>query len=134
MTANKKSIRNWTKNQNDTPSKLYPKKSFLERVWNRKESSSKSDKRLRSKVSKSPLPSSTVEEMPTYDDISDLTLKQKSLTDDSEELPEYKSPPPPRPIYAKPPIVSNPGEAEEIYDDVSACREQYNKNNQVTFY
>lgn len=129
---------NRQKDQTDASSKLHAKKSFLDRVWNRKESPGKSDKKLGGKVSSSPPPSSVAEETtPTYDDISDLKNSNKeSLANDSdEELPEYKYPPPPRPISVQLPFVNNPDDrVEDIYDDVSACREQYNKNRQVTSF
>lgn len=126
------------KDQTEASNKFLQKKSFLERVWSRKESPGKTDKRLRGKVSSSPTPtSSATEVMSTYDDVSDLMSHPESLADNGEnELPEYNCPPPPRPVYTKSPTIANQADlnlVEEYYDDVSACREQRNKNNQVTF-
>ncbi|XP_011146446.2 uncharacterized protein LOC105187375 isoform X1 [Harpegnathos saltator] len=120
--------------------KFLQKKSFLERVWSRRESPGKTDKRLQSKVSASPTPSSSATEtpLPTYDDVSEWTLipsgQESSANDGGEELPEYNCPPPPRPVYTKSPIVKQVESysGEEFYDDVNACREQYNKNHQQT--
>lgn len=105
------------------------KKSFLDRVLSRGESPGKfSNKRQRykSKVSSNP---SSLEEIPTYDDVSDLTPNPESLAD-GEELPEYNCPPPPRPIYeVKSPAGSqNSDEIQEFYDDVSAYQGRRNKN------
>jgi len=103
----------------------------------RRESSGKSlGKKYKHKISSSPS-SSAVEELPTYDDISDLMTNQELLTNDEEE-PKYMCPPPPRPISATklPPIPNNPdNRIEELYDDVNTCREQYIKTHgQVMFY
>lgn len=130
-----KSINDHVNNQTEAPTTFLQKKSFLERVWSKMESSGKTDKRLRGKVSLSPTPtSSATEAMPTYDDVSELMQNHELLTNNSEEgLSNYNYPPPPRPVFTKSPLIVNhvdPNAVEELYDDVNACREQYN-NNQV---
>lgn len=112
-----------------------PKISFLDRVLSKRESPGKSDKkerhRYRNKVSSSPSSSLDTEEMPAYDDVSDLTPNQESLTNE-EESPEYNCPPPPRPIYevksCVPAESQSPEQTQEFYDDVSAYQERCNKN------
>ncbi|XP_032670135.1 uncharacterized protein LOC116843656 [Odontomachus brunneus] len=132
-----KSTKDRVKDQIETSSKFLQKKSFLKKVWSRKESPGKTEKRLRGKVSSSPIPSSLATEvMSTYDDVSDLMSHPESLADNGEnELPEYNCPPPPRPVYTKSPSIVNqvdPNPTGEFYDDISACREQHSKNNQQT--
>ncbi|XP_011335840.2 uncharacterized protein LOC105278440 [Ooceraea biroi] len=134
LISNGKIAKDRAKDQTDTSSKSPQKKSFLGRVLSRKEFYSKSpEKKYKGKnASSNPPPSSVAaEEMPTYDDVSDLTANQESLVND-EELSEYNCPPPPRPVYTtKSPIVNNlDDQVEEIYDDVNTCREQYNKSHQ----
>lgn len=117
-------------------SRKLEKRSFLDRVLSRRESSGKSDKRCKGKVSsrENPSSSSATEEMPSYDDVSDLTSNQELLVDEREELSEYNCPPPPRPIYeVKSPARSqNLDETEEFYDDVSVYQEGRDENHQVT--
>lgn len=126
------------KDQTEASNKFLQKKSFLERVWNRKESHAKTDKRSRSKISQSPTPSSASETISNYNDISDQIPNQETPTNNGEkELLEYNCLPPPRPIYTKSSssinqVDSNPD--EDFYDDVNTCRNQYNKNHQVIFY
>lgn len=138
LILNEKITKDRTKDQADASDKSTQKKSFFGRVLNRKESFAKSsEKKCKGKISSPPnLPASPVaiEEMPTYDDVSDLIANRESLTND-EELPEYNCPPPPRPVYETKPSVANnlDNEVEEIYDDVNTCREQYNKTHQVMF-
>lgn len=82
------------------------KRAFLERVRNRKESI---------KIPKSPTTPKTPEpEMPCYDDVST-----------TKEIPEedYLSPPPPRPIYSRPPTIIKCAAPEEIYDDIGTGAE-----------
>ncbi|XP_012214738.1 muscle M-line assembly protein unc-89 [Linepithema humile] len=124
LIPNERFIKDRAKNQTEA-SKFLQKKSFLDRVLSRKESSGKLDKKYKSKVSSLPSPSTT-EKTPTCIDASNLTPNQESLAEEREELPEYNCPPPPRPIYTK--SLNNPNRVEEFYDDVSACREQYNKS------
>ncbi|XP_018337479.1 PREDICTED: uncharacterized protein LOC108745677 isoform X2 [Trachymyrmex septentrionalis] len=122
----------------ETSCKFQQKKSFLNRVLSRRESPSKeTDKRERyrckDKISSNSASSLDTEKTPTYDDVSDLTSKQdyqaEFLTDESEELPEYNHPPPPRPIYQVKLPVKGQNE-QEFYDDVSAHQEGHNKNSQ----
>lgn len=107
------------------------KKSFLDRVLSRRESPrgerSKTNKRHRYKGKASSNPSSSLEEIPTYDDVSDLTSNQESLAD-REELPEYNCPPPPRPIYEVKSSAGSSNQIQEFYDDVSAYQGRRNKN------
>lgn len=117
------------KDQTEISSKSAQKKSFLNRVLSRRESNK--DKRYKGKASSSPPPSSTKEEMPTYDDASDLTPNCKSLMNEEQELSEYHCPPPPKPVYIKSTTPNDPEQGEEFYDDVSSCREQY-KNQQAS--
>ncbi|XP_029178704.1 uncharacterized protein LOC114946406 [Nylanderia fulva] len=116
-----------TKDRAKDPSKSPQKKSFLERVLSRKESPGKSDKRYKGKTSSSPPPSSTKEEiLSIYDDASDVIVNRESLADEEKELSEYNCPPPPRPVYTKSTIPNGQvDQAEDLYDDVNACREQH---------
>ncbi|KYN04378.1 hypothetical protein ALC62_05144, partial [Cyphomyrmex costatus] len=136
-----RSAKDRVKIEKETSSKLQPKKSFLDRVLSRKECPSKeTDKRERyrykNKVSSNPASPLDTGKMPTYDDVSDLITKQDhqagSLTDESEELPEYNHPPPPRPIYqVKLPAESqSTDETQELYDDVSGYQEQHKNSEQ----
>ncbi|XP_018052493.1 PREDICTED: uncharacterized protein LOC108689981 [Atta colombica] len=122
----------------ETSCKFQQKKSFLDRVLSRRESSSKeTDKRERyrckDKISSNSASSLDTEKVPTYDDVSDLTSKQDYqalLTDEGEELPEYNHPPAPRPIYQVKLPVKDQNETQEFYDDVSVYQEGHNKNPQ----
>lgn len=122
-----------TKDRAKDQSKSPQKKSFLGRVLSRKESPGKSDKRYKGKTSSSPPPSSTKEGTSIYDDASDVTMNHESLAvEGPEELPEYKCPPPPRPVYTKSTTLNDQvDQVEEFYDDVNACREQY-RNQQTS--
>ncbi|XP_020292534.1 uncharacterized protein LOC109859075 [Pseudomyrmex gracilis] len=107
-----------------SPSKLQ-KKSFLDRVLSRRESSGgKSEKRCKSKTSLESVAPLVSEKMPTYDHVSEpkKEIKELSAPNVEEELPEYNCPPPPRPIT--PNRANNSGRTEEYYDDVSARREE----------
>lgn len=129
----RKSTKDRVRDQTEPSSKFLQKKSFLERVWSRRELPAKTDKRVRGKKSSSPIPSSSATEaMPTYDDVSDLM--SHPVDSQENDLPEYNCPPPPRPIYTKPPSIMNQidlNSTEEFYDDVNTYREQYNENDQV---
>lgn len=142
MISNEKFGKDRAKDQTDAPQGKSPqKKSFLGRVLSRKESSAKSlEKKYKGKATSASNPSSSsavaeAEEMPTYDDVSDLTANQEESLANGEELPEYNCPPPPRPVVYTSrlsPIANNPDDRiEEIYDDVNICREQYKKTQQV---
>ncbi|XP_014482177.1 PREDICTED: uncharacterized protein LOC106748302 [Dinoponera quadriceps] len=131
-----KSTKERVKDQIEASSKILQKRSFLERVWNKKESSGKTDKRLWGKASSSPIQSSSATKViPTYDDVSDLMPNQESLTNNEEqELSEYNYPPPPRPVCTKSSFIINqidPNPVEELYDDVSACRTRHNNHQQM---
>ncbi|XP_071638935.1 uncharacterized protein [Temnothorax longispinosus] len=122
--------RRLAKNQIEMSSKLQ-KKSFLDRVLSRRESPGKSDKRHRYKDKVSSNPSSLLdtEEIPTYDDASDLTPTRDVSANGGigEDVPEYTCPPPPRPIYqVKSPAGStSPEQTEDVYDDVSAYKNHH---------
>ncbi|CAL1679655.1 unnamed protein product [Lasius platythorax] len=122
------------KDQTEISSKSPQKKSFLGRVLSRKESPGKSGKRYKGKASSSPPPSSTKEETSIYDDASDMTANyRESLADEGEELPEYNCPPPPRPVYTNSTTLNGQvDQIEALYDDVSACREQYKNQMQTS--
>lgn len=118
-----------TKDQTEISSKSPQKKSLLNRVLSRKESSGK---KYKSKASSNPPSPSTKEEISTYDNASDLTPNRES-PNEGNELPEYNCPPPPRPVYYMKSTTPNGLEqGEELYDDVSTCREQY--KNQVLLF
>lgn len=119
--------------QIDASSSKLQKKSFLNRVLSRRESPGKSEKRCKSKASPESVAPPVSEKMPTYDDVSEPKeeIKELSAPNVKEELPEYNCPPPPRPIT--PNRANNPGRTEELYDDVSARREECgNKNHLVS--
>ncbi|KAL0116810.1 hypothetical protein PUN28_010021 [Cardiocondyla obscurior] len=133
LIPNRKIIKSPVKNQIEASNKLQ-KKSFLDRVLSRGESPVKPDKKERhcnkNKVSSSSL---DVEEMPTYDDVSDLTANQESLAVGGEELPEYNCPPPPRPIYEKrlpAESESNLNETQEFYDNILNAYPEHDKTDQ----
>lgn len=130
MVPYEKFAKDRAKDQTEISSKSPQKKSFLNRVLSRRESNK--DKRYKAKASSSPPPSSTKEEISTYDDASDLTLNRESLANEEKELPEYHCPPPPKPVYIKSTTPNGSEQGEEFYDDVSSCREQY--KNQVLFF
>ncbi|KAG8038350.1 hypothetical protein G9C98_006677 [Cotesia typhae] len=78
-------------------------------------------------------------ELPTYDDVSDLTSEFNKNTVDNNNMAEYNCPPAPRPIYAKPPTIPTPvkfaEEPEEFYDDIGSLRnvieEKFQNNNEI---
>ncbi|XP_076248968.1 uncharacterized protein LOC143188524 [Calliopsis andreniformis] len=107
----------------EEPVKSPQKKSFLNRVMSRKESPKKTEKKMKRKTLTPP--PSTVQEPTTYDDVSGLANTQETKQIIEDEETEYTFPPPPRPIYAKPPPIVEAVNQEELYDDVSSCREKY---------
>ena len=96
-------------------------RSLLDLVRNRKESIKKDDKKPKSPTASSPppLPTSpppTIEpELPCYDDVSNLNR--------TSEEEDYLSPPPPRPIYSRPPTIIKCAAPEDEYDDIGGCIE-----------
>ncbi|XP_015171676.1 PREDICTED: uncharacterized protein LOC107063975 [Polistes dominula] len=115
-------------NKNDEVQKKTPtKKSFLNRMRNKKESPQKKDKIITAKQETLAPPPQIIqaEEVTTYDDVSDLIIKDMSA---SNEMSEYICPPAPRPVYVKPPTIIIPVK-EEFYDDVNGCQEK--KNQQI---
>lgn len=112
---------------NETQKKTPTKKFFLDRMRNKKESPQKREKIITDKrETLTPPPQIIqVEEVTTYDDVSDLIIKEMSV---SNEMSEYICPPAPRPVYVKPPTVIMPVK-EEFYDDVNGCHEK--KNQQI---
>lgn len=107
----------------EEPLRSPQKKTFLDRMRSRRESSKKVEKKAKCKISTPP--PANLQEVSTYDDVFNLMNAQKSKQDAEAEESKYNCPPPPRPIYAKPPPLVEPIKQEEIYDDVSACREKY---------
>ncbi|KAK2588884.1 hypothetical protein KPH14_001747 [Odynerus spinipes] len=97
--------------------KLSNKKSFLDRMRNRKESPQKKEKTTAARrETLTPPRIVQIEETITYDNVSELmTAKAASVP---EEMAEYTCPPTPRPIFIKPPPVTLPIE-EALYDDVN---------------
>ncbi|XP_031840461.2 uncharacterized protein LOC116430443 [Nomia melanderi] len=105
-----------------SPDKLQ-KKSFLHRVRNLKESPRKAEKKATKRVTPTP-PAVDEQQLPTYDKVSALinTRQVKGTICSEEEKSEYTCPPPPRPIYANPPVVVDSVDQQELYDDVSYYR------------
>lgn len=131
MIPNRRFAKDHIKNRIEISSKL-KKKSFLDRVLNRREAPGKSDKRHRYKGKDN----DSSNQIPIYDDVSDLTPNEEFLAIRGEELSEYNCPPPPRPIYeVKSSSAESPSPAkeqtEEFYDDVSAYQEGRDKDHQV---
>lgn len=96
----------------------------------RREPLGKSDKRHRCKNEVSS------NEIPIYDDISDLTPNEEFLVIGGEESSEYNCPPPPRSIYEIKSSVKespSPDKTEEFYDDVNAYQERHDKDHQVMY-
>ncbi|XP_058790806.1 uncharacterized protein LOC131664007 [Phymastichus coffea] len=89
------------------------KRSFFERVRNRKESVKRDDKVPKSPIS--PSPKTPEPDVPCYDDISTARAIQEE---------NYLSPPPPRPIYSRPPTIIKCAASEEIYDDIDTGSEK----------
>lgn len=124
LIPNRRFAKDHIKNRIEISSKL-KKKSFLDRVLNRREAAGKSDERrcYKGKASANQI----------YDDVSDFTPNEELLAIRGEELSEYNCPPPPRPIYEVKSSAESPSpdQTEEFYDDVSAYQERRNKNHQV---
>ena len=58
-------------------------------------------------------------ELPNYDDVSNLSTRNSSIDEE-----EYLTPPPPRPIYSRPPtVVKCTATFDEIYDDIGSGTE-----------
>lgn len=110
---------------NEIQKKTPTKKSFLDRMRNKKESPQKREKIITAKRETLTPPPQIIqaEEVTTYDDVSDLIIKEMSV---SNEMSEYICPPAPRPVYVKPPTVIMPVK-EEFYDDVNGCHEKRNQ-------
>ncbi|XP_043488351.1 uncharacterized protein LOC122515176 [Polistes fuscatus] len=104
---------------NEIQKKTPTKKFFLDRMRNKKESPQKREKIITAKRETLTPPPQIIqaEEVTTYDDVSDLIIK---------EMSEYICPPAPRPIYTKPPTVIKPVN-EKFYDDVNGCHEKRNQ-------
>ncbi|XP_012140188.1 uncharacterized protein LOC100879848 [Megachile rotundata] len=116
----------------DEVTKSPQKKSFLDRVRSKREFPKKSEKKVKCKTPTSPPPPCPAPEIdqepPTYyDDVSDFA-KAPEIKRVEEEDSEYTCPPAPRPVYVKPPVVADTVDSQEFYDDVSACREKYEKD------
>nr|KAF7416796.1 hypothetical protein H0235_011327 [Vespula pensylvanica] len=127
--VNAASLGNKAKDKNEEVQKKTPnKKSFLDRMRNKKESPQKKEKIIAAQQETLTPPPQIIQkkEMTTYDDVSDLIIKETST---SNETPEYTCPPAPRPVYVKPPTVILPVE-EEFYDDVNGCHEKKNQQMQ----
>lgn len=113
----------------DESAKSPQKKSFLHRVRSKKESPKKNEKKANSKTVSSPLRQSSSPLLSTsannhhlpiyYDDVSDLMNIQQQTIRLEEEQSDYTCPPPPRPIYAKPPLINDTADTEEFYDDIA---------------
>ncbi|KAI4493127.1 hypothetical protein M0802_009677 [Mischocyttarus mexicanus] len=117
-----------TKNNDEVQKKTPTKKSFLDRMRNKKESPQKKEKIITAKrdILTPPAPPLQIirpEETTTYEEVSNLIIKETST---SNETSEYICPPAPRPLYDKPPTIIVPVE-EEFYDDVNGCNEKINK-------
>lgn len=104
------------------------KRSFLDRVINRKESMKKDDKKPKSATPSAPssptILSNVEPELPCYDDVSNLTAVRESMMSTGVDEEDYLSPPPPRPIYSRPPtIIKCAVPSDEIYDDIGSGAE-----------
>jgi hypothetical protein len=119
------------KDKSPKASKSLQKRSFLYRVCNRKESLKKDEKKAKSPTpltssiaTKTPsITDSAKSELPCYDDISSLTIEENSTASPGLNEEDYQSPPPPRPIYSRPPTIIKCAVPDEIYDDIGACIE-----------
>ncbi|XP_015436065.1 PREDICTED: uncharacterized protein LOC107191513 [Dufourea novaeangliae] len=125
LVSSPKSNKNRRSEKTGEPTKSPQKKSFLDRVRSRKESPRKTDKHAKGKILTPPAPD--VQELPTYEDVFGLTnTRQVKRNPSSEEdESEYTCPPPPRPIYGKPPTIVDATDQQEFYDDVTSCRQNY---------
>ncbi|XP_043286938.1 uncharacterized protein [Venturia canescens] len=133
------------------------KRSFLDRVRNRKDSPKKDDKKkenasepkvekISSEMKKPSEPRMVQNEsadLPMYDDVSELVTdttyspngnaRSSRLSIHVDEASTYNCPPPPRPIYSRPPspvlvqAVKNIDNSSEIYDDIENYREKNEK-------
>ncbi|XP_017885189.1 uncharacterized protein LOC108628043 [Ceratina calcarata] len=112
-----------TPSKTDEPVKSPQKRSFLDRVRSRRESPKKVEKKSKRKTAQPSVVENQDPQPLYYDDVSDLvSVHQETCLD--EEQPEYTSPPPPRPIYTKPPVITDTTDGHEFYDDVAALREK----------
>ncbi|XP_001604719.1 uncharacterized protein LOC100121133 [Nasonia vitripennis] len=122
------------------PLKSPMKLSFFDRVRNRKDSTKKDDKKSKSPtppLASSPPPTSPTSttsssdnkangnlELPSYDDVSNLISVNKEACSSPQGMEEeYLCPPPPRPIYSRPPTIIRCAITDEIYDDIGSCIE-----------
>lgn len=87
------------------------KRSFLDRVRNRRDSPKKQEKKDKTSTQ---ISSVTVEELPSYD-TSNLTQNRETETSSKEE--EYLCPPPPRRVCSESLTATD---FEELYDDIGA--------------
>lgn len=123
-TAKEKSNGTQTPSKTDECVKSPQKRSFLDRVRSRRESPKKVEKKSKRKIVQSVSPVENDEPQPIYyDDVSDLMNVQREICLE-EEQSEYNSPPPPRPVFAKPPITSDTTDEREFYDDVASLRDR----------
>ncbi|KAF3420602.1 hypothetical protein E2986_03104 [Frieseomelitta varia] len=133
---NSKSNKVRTTRKTEELTKSPQKRSFLDRVRSKKESPKKIEKKAKCKTIGSPsrlpplpppLPPQPLannhESSTYYDDVSGLTNVEQQANRFEEQQSEYTCPPPPRPIYAKPPMTENTIDADEFYDDI-ACRDK----------
>ncbi|XP_076675584.1 uncharacterized protein LOC143372856 [Andrena cerasifolii] len=108
----------------EEPVKSPQKKSFLDRVRSRKDSPQKMEKKMKRTVAAAS--SASVQESATFENVTYMMAAQEAKQNFQVEESTYTCPPPPRPIYVKPPtIAADAIEQQELYDDVSACREKY---------
>lgn len=146
------------KSPEKSPSKSPSKRSFLDRVRNRKDSPKKDEKKkenlsdtksekidkISTEMKKSPeseIVQKASVDLPTYDDVSELmndstnlqTCPSNRVSIHVDDISTYNCPPPPRPIYSKPPspVLVKPlkivEDTSEIYDDIENYREQEEK-------
>ncbi|XP_023287587.1 neurofilament heavy polypeptide [Orussus abietinus] len=106
--------------QEEGKSKSPQKRSFLDRVRNKRDSPKKEEK----KEKRNAPVSEPANELPIYDDISEIKNAKKAV--EPEELPEYSFPPHPRPVYSNG-AQENVVLQEEIYDDVTNFQEERRK-------
>lgn len=108
----------------EEPVRSPQKKSFLDRVRSRKDSPQKIEKKMKRTVAVAS--SASVQEPATFENVTYMMAAQEAKRNFQVEESTYTCPPPPRPIYVKPPtIVTDAIEQQELYDDVSTCREKY---------
>ncbi|XP_076169963.1 uncharacterized protein LOC143148012 [Ptiloglossa arizonensis] len=124
LLLNGKSSKDRATENSEVPAKSPLKKSCLSRVRSKRESPRKSEKKLKRKI---PTPPPTnIEETSTYDDVSDLmNAGQEAKRSLEEEESEYNCPPPPRPVYTKPPVIADEIDKQTFYDDIAVCRRSY---------